>query len=313
MYRKKREEKLKNDMLFSYYYNMIECLLMSKIKLKNLPKNMYTEYALKPLLRGGIGAFAITENGDYFTAFPTLSGVTAYPNVSKYAKLVNPISSTKDLLIGEEIAVGYNNYNHTPEYSIYWYAMMLTEIDKSLEVNVLNTRVSPVVGVNDSKQAKEFDRLFENIYNGKPKSITLNKTFGEQIKEDSTKENITDKMLINLTQPNHVDKIQYLSKFHDDLIRRLMTFHGIPMNTTGKMAQITIDELKESDLYSMIYTGQQVELLERYINDINRIFGLNIDYEYNKAWSRFDSKNNEDEEVNEDDSIRTLQEESDEQ
>ena len=63
----------------------------------------------------------------------------------------------------------------------------------------------------------------------------------------------------------------------------------------------------------MIYTGQQVELLERYIDDINRILGLNIDYEYNKAWSRFDSKNNEDEEVNEDDSIGTLQEESDEQ
>ena len=126
---------------------------------------------------------------------------------------------------------------------------------------------------------------------------------------------------IEYTMPEHIRNLvtdDFLKEFRNQLFRihdyyslDLYADHGIPMNTTGKMAQITIDELKESDLYSMIYTGQQVELLERYIDDINRIFGLNINYEYNKSWTRFDSKNNE--EVNEYDSIGTLQEESDEQ
>ena len=54
------------------------------------------------------------------------------------------------------------------------------------------------------------------------------------------------------------------------------------------MAQVTSDELNESQAFSKIYTYQQYELLQRFIEDVNRINSLDIDVTFSDSWKEFE-------------------------
>ena len=54
------------------------------------------------------------------------------------------------------------------------------------------------------------------------------------------------------------------------------------------MAQVTSDELNESQAFSKIYTYQQYELLQRFIEDVNRINSLDIEVTFSDSWKEFE-------------------------
>ena len=60
------------------------------------------------------------------------------------------------------------------------------------------------------------------------------------------------------------------------------------MQNTSKMAQVTSDELNESQAFSKIYTYQQYELLQRFIDDVNRINSLDIEVTFSDSWKEFE-------------------------
>ena len=53
------------------------------------------------------------------------------------------------------------------------------------------------------------------------------------------------------------------------------------------LAQMTRDELNESETFSHIYVCQQMEMRKRYVEDCNRILGTNIEVDYGCAWKHF--------------------------
>lgn len=278
----------KNYQLFSFY-NTIELLALSKFEYKKLPEGIFSELVERPFLRSGYGSMqTITDSCDgkmkMFSGIPIISGVTMNYNIPRYAQLTTPCGETPTLIVGEEIPLGYNNYNHTPEFDIMKYAKLFSEIDISLDIAIKNTRMTKVFVVGDSKKAEAINNIMNDIYNGKPKAVTLNTTFEEMLDTGGDGKRTPD---IQLTDPRDVETLQYLSKLHDDLVRRLATLHGHKMNTTGKMAQMTRDELNESETFSHIYVCQQMEMRKRYIEDCNRILGTNIEVDYGCAWQHF--------------------------
>ena len=54
------------------------------------------------------------------------------------------------------------------------------------------------------------------------------------------------------------------------------------------MAQVTSDELNESQAFSKIYTYQQYDLLQRFIDDVNRINSLDIEVTFSESWKEFE-------------------------
>ena len=290
-YRDSVMARMTNNFIIMSYYNTLELLAMAKFDYKNLPQNIENEFIEKAMIRGGVVAMTpIIDSYDnvekMFCGIPVLSGVTMYPNISRQAQLTTPCGSSEVLLIGKDIPVGYNNYNHTPEFDILRYSELFAEIDKSIDIAIKNTRMTKVFPVSDSKQADTINEVMNDIYNGKPKAIALKKTF-----EDTLNESMGDReknFSVPLTDPRDVETIQYLSKLHDDLVRRIATLHGHKMNTTGKMAQMTRDELNESETFSHIYVCQQMEMRKRFVDDCNRILGTNIEVEYGCAWKHFE-------------------------
>lgn len=150
----------------------------------------------------------------------------------------------------------------------------------------MNTRVSPLLTADDKTQAESLKKAIEDVYSGKLNVVTLH----DIVSQMNTSGSNENRHTLYLTDPNNIDKIQYLSKFHDDLIRRLCNLHGITMNTTGKMAQLTTAELNEYSDFSGMYIQSQYDLLCEYIDEANRINEWNMSVEYGDSFQRFIKK-----------------------
>lgn len=271
---------------YFFYKSIISTLLLSKFKIENCPPEIRSDNILKSLLYGGVSAmtnkleFSDDRKNHNYVGFPILTGVTQYDDYYEFAQLVNPRGQTKKAMrIGEEIAVGYNNLVHTPEFDVLRFALFLTEVDTSMHVNVLNARLSPAFRASSAQEAKKFDAIRDNVYRGELSTIILHDNDVDYTSEPSH--------IINFTDVKNVDKIQYLVKLHDDLIRRLCNLHGVTMNTTGKMAQLTEAELNEYSGFSSIYVNQQYDLLCEYIEESNKINGFNMSVKWGAALQRY--------------------------
>lgn len=180
--------------------------------------------------------------------------------------------------IGVDCVVIPNNYIYTNDFPLLVsFAKRLAEVDISLDLNVFYARLAPLIKVADSKTKDAVDQVLNNILVGELKSIIA----GDLEREMDGFSSID---VMNITDIKDVDKLQYLSKYHDDLLRRLYTLGGHSMAGTQKMAQQSAFEVGQNDTISMIYPMERLNTLKDGIEQVNKIFGTNASVKFSDAW-----------------------------
>ena len=272
-----------NDGLQLHYWTMLEQILTSMFEYNNLPKGLDRKYIEHTLIRFGCCGI-VKINDEFFVGVPAIMppldnygigteiAITTYNG--QYQKRGN---------IGENCVLIWNNTEFVGDFIITWFAKMFKEVDVSMEANVFNSRLHPIPVARNSKIKSAIDNIFKAI-KGETKnidtySILSDTAFADEINGTATKIDV-----LNLTDVKDVDKLQYLSKFHDDLLRRFCTLYGHAMQTTGKMAQQTIEEIQGYDSFSMIIPSNRLEEREKGIQEFNKIFGENVTVKFNTAW-----------------------------
>lgn len=272
-----------NDGLQLHYWCTLEQILTSMFEYNNLPKGLDRKYIEHTLIRFGCCAI-VKINDEFFVGVPAIM-----PPLDNYGIGTEITITTyngqhqKRGKIGENCALIWNNTEFVGDFIISWYAKMFKEIDISMEANVFNSRLHPIPVARNSKIKTAIDNIFKSIKgenkNNDTYSILSDTAFTDEINGTTTKIDV-----LNLTDVKDVDKLQYLSKFHDDLLRRFCTLYGHSMQTTGKMAQQTVEEIQGYDSFSMIIPSNRLEERQKGIAEFNRIFGENVTVEYNEAW-----------------------------
>lgn len=272
-----------NDGLQLHYWCTLEQILTSMFEYNNLPKGLDRKYIEHTLIRFGCCAI-VKINDEFFVGVPEIM-----PPLDNYGIGTEITITTyngqhqKRGKIGENCALIWNNTEFVGDFIISWYAKMFKEIDISMEANVFNSRLHPIPVARNSKIKTAIDNIFKSIKgenkNNDTYSILSDTAFADEINGTATKIDV-----LNLTDVKDVDKLQYLSKFHDDLLRRFCTLYGHSMQTTGKMAQQTVEEIQGYDSFSMIIPSNRLEERQKGIAEFNRIFGENVTVEYNEAW-----------------------------
>lgn len=272
-----------NDGLQLHYWCTLEQILTSMFEYNNLPKGLDRKYIEHTLIRFGCCAI-VKINDEFFVGVPAIM-----PPLDNYGIGTEITITTyngqhqKRGKIGENCALIWNNTEFVGDFIISWYAKMFKEIDISMEANVFNSRLHPIPVARNSKIKSAIDNIFKSIKgenkNNDTYTILSDTAFVDEINGTSTKIDV-----LNLTDVKDVDKLQYLSKFHDDLLRRFCTLYGHSMQTTGKMAQQTVEEIQGYDSFSMIIPSNRLEERQKGITEFNRIFGENVTVEYNEAW-----------------------------
>ena len=182
--------------------------------------------------------------------------------------------------IGEDCVIGYNNNIRTPDTMIRKFAHQLAEVDTSIESAVKKTRVNPIPLANNGEVAKALENAMTDIEAGETKIIMRKTTSAQELVNPDSKALET----ISLTSPEDVTRIQYLSRLHDDLLKRIFNYYGHSLSGVNKMAQVNSEELKGYETYSKIMPYICLEARKTFMSKCNEVFGTEWSCEFSEAW-----------------------------
>ena len=134
----------------------------------------------------------------------------------------------------EQIIVCRNNPLCLPNTaSNEWFSKLKSESDTSLMCMILLTRLSKIIEAFSDAQKNQIEAAFKNIKEGLPVVITSSL--------------IEDLKIQELTDPDFIDKIQYISGLMQEIDKREANLKGIDLELLDKRAQVTSNELKQYD------------------------------------------------------------------
>ena len=135
-----------------------------------------------------------------------------------------------------------------------WFAKLKSESDTSLMCMILLTRLSKIIEAFSDAQKKQIEEAFKNIKEGLPVVITSSL--------------IEDLKIQELTDPDFIDKIQYISGLMQEIDKREANLKGIDLELLDKRAQVTSNELKQyDDITTLDYLTRYVERL-RFVEEM---------------------------------------------
>ena len=261
-------------------------MLASMFTYEDLPDSIPEEFIEQFLITNGSIAGWIYDGPDEDFAgkeIITVGGEAERPNV--YGIGSRYIGNTqngyvKTLTPGADCAVIYNNSLHDSDMLIInAFADMVTESFTSLKTNILYSRNKPVFKASKDQERAAIREAFDKIKNDLEPIVITSDNIMEQI--EGADESIK---VLDITDVNNADKIQYIVKTIDDLFRWFFTLYGQSVQGNGKMAQQTVKEVDGSTSLSFIYPNDRLKMRQRGFDEFNRLFGTNISVRFSDAW-----------------------------
>lgn len=146
------------------------------------------------------------------------------------------------------------------------------------------SRIFPIVKVDDSRMEKEINKAFNNSQMGEPFTI---------VDKGLTKLGVDKSQSIEMIQIgdyNAIDKMQYLSTYYNDLLRRFYQMFGMSIENSFKQAQQSIEEVTSGSIASWIIPEDMRKQRQKFIDSLNETFGSKYGFtasvKYSDAWSK---------------------------
>lgn len=276
------KEKIKKSLNYNGYVcdfiNDLLTMFDSKIDC-NLGYDMPVRWYEIPTLLNGKYAIGIVNNEPFYGTVSFVGKLTMSGEMSD--ALITTANGEKHTFTNwrnnDDIAILFNNINETPVNDIELFADFLTEIDTSIMCNIKNSRYNNILGVRDDRVKKVIESAIEQSNDGKPICITDYDILSN--------ENIIHS--IEIHDVKNVDKIQYLTKLHDDFIRRICNKYGMTSQGTSKIAQQTVAEIESGKESSFVTPWSMYVARKKFEKDFNSKFnkyGWSCNYDFSDLW-----------------------------
>lgn len=264
-----------NAIAEQYYLSRLSELAMSMFKWKNLPDTVDSRFLEYTLFYEGAAIFfkddymksdLLAEKGGYLALQVVLGGnlnVYRVPNNRKaYAVngYINNLTQDNSVII-------WNNMIRLPEYGrMMFYANKLYQIDRAIDVNVKGQKF-PIAILCDETQRLTMKNVYKQYDGNEPyifgdKSLDLNAI-----------------QVINTGSPYVADKLQQLK---NNIWSEAMMCLGIPNSPSEKKERLVANEAKVSQGGTLASRSSRLEMRKTACREINDMFGLDIDVEYNQ-------------------------------
>lgn len=185
--------------------------------------------------------------------------------------------------IGKDIAIIYNNSNHTPQADLFFDTQLFTEIDKSTISNVLFARIAPIFAAADDKTKEQIKAVLENVIAGNLETV-VSENMLDMFGLQAGTENV--KILDVFQHPERVQYVQYLSQLYDVIMRRHFSRRGLSIKTPTKAAQQSMDEIHGMDSVTWFYPINKLTERKKGVEMVNAVFGTNITVEFSDIWKQ---------------------------
>lgn len=265
----------------SIHWNNLFRLLLSRTEWEGLPDTVPEEFLKGFCIMNGTVGVGRAKDGNIYCFEGSYHGdINGYLPERYQGALPN---MQFDGLVDIDIAVGLNNATRTPDFDLWQYSSILSEIDTSEKVNVLFSRFMRVPRAKDEKDRVAIVETIKNIANGNIDAIVSNNIQADAralLSDGSISEPFLD-----LTDVDKVDKLQYLNQYRENVIKRFFQHYGQKSSVGTKLAQMTEAETSVGDSIPLIGLFEWLHYQEKLSEDINRIFGLNTSVKLGKAWA----------------------------
>ena len=276
-----KKEILEKEFSYNAFYQMIDSSVLSMFVYDGLPDTIPADILENVFNKKG-QLIGFRHDGDLIIA-PFEYG--ADPDVYGYgrkiiARSLNGKVWTFDRIKdADKIAIGWNNSKHCPDYMNLIAAESLNNIHLSLKLNILYSRLKPILTAADDKSKTAIESIIRDIINGKLDSTIISDNFLSMIDERGKAIDV-----LNVTDVGASDKIQYLVKAFEDVQRLLYTFNGQAIQGNGKLAQQSVDEVNGATSTSFIYPNNKLAHRRLWCDEMNAKFGTNISVKFSDSW-----------------------------
>ena len=264
-------------------FNEVVSIPLNMFDYDNIPEDMkkYFEDFEKYLIMGGI--LAVGKIDDKLTF---VRGGLGGGELNEYGYPTRFIGATGngrsvDWEIGTECVVFFNNKSHTPDLDVLRTTDLLTDVDISIDCNVYYSRFYPVPLAKDEREKIQIKEVFSNLKKGGRETTVLNRKTEIM---DIMGVNSPEIPVLNLTDVENADKIQYLSRFREDVKRWFLNRNGHDLQGASKMAQQSVEEINGNNSVSMIYPLEKLEMRKRAVDEMNSLFGTELTITFSPAW-----------------------------
>ena len=265
----KQVEKIRLSTYFDLLFQIINNMFIWEGLPKSIPQRFLEGYMH---IFGSVGVAKINDE--------LVCGVSSYcGQIDAYGIGTSGIVTTpvgaKEGKINEEVCICWNNDLMQKDKLLYEIIHFISEIDKSIDCNIVFSRFIPIPIANDKPQKVAYDEAIKSIIDGKLDTITSSNIIIEEL-------GLENKTL-NLTDVTQADKIQYLSKLFDDLLKRFFIFYGHNLQTINQGSQTNNDELHGYDSISRLIPEIMLKCRQEFCEQLNSTFGLNVSVRFNES------------------------------
>ena len=257
----------------STYFDLLFQIINNMFIWENLPKTIPQRF-LEGFMHiyGSVGVAKI--NGELVCGVSSYCGQIDAYGIGTSGIVTTP-TGTKEGKINEEVCICWNNDLMQKDKLLYEIIHFISEIDKSIDCNVLFARFIPIPIANDNSQKIAYDEAIKSIQEGKINTITSSNIILEELG--------IDHKTLDLTDVKQADKIQYLSKLFDDILKRFFIFYGHNIQTINQGSQTNNDELHGFDSICRLIPEIMLKCRKEFCEQLNSTFGLNVSVRFNES------------------------------
>lgn len=305
----------------SYIIQIMENFFYSMFDYKNFPKSMPKEYAERYLIwYGEVAAGKVPEEynkgifkGETVFLHSNTAGGEDSVGLDIYGLgnqvIVTGCNGFNDVAGFDKYAVGFNNSAHK---SLRKFIILSSEaISKallSLRSGIDYSKNHPIYKARDDKEQAALKEYWKKVQNNDDElAIASNNIWDDLIESEG---NVKIDKVINLSDPELADKLQYIAKTVDDYLRWCCSLYGQNIQGNGKLAQQTVDEVNGQTSFSFVLPNdmlyQRKQWLER-MKELNLV-PEDADIDFSRAWKVEEIKYEKEADINEDGDIEEVAE-----
>lgn len=273
-----------NEWSAIYYLNRLTELAMAMFEWKNLPDTIDWRFLEYTLYYDG-KALWFYEDGlkDYVVTKCAMSGKMNFYRIPNKRRAYADNGYQKNLTEKDSVVI-FNNMLRLPSYpAMTFYARKLWEIDRVIDVNI-KAQKTPVLILANEDERLTMKNVYQQ-YDGNQPFIFGSKNMG-------LKDNIT---VLKTDAPYLADK---LAEQKNQIWNEAMTYLGISNVSYQKKERLISDEVTRSMGGTIASRQSRLEMRKEACDQINRMFGTNIDVDFREDYREFESEDMSDNDEN---------------
>lgn len=258
---KKDKNQKKNIIETDLLYRRFTLVALNNFEWINLPETIKPRWIETALFYNGCAVFGYDDKYGYFALPSALTGsLDLYYEPKSWNVIGNSFNKHYD--ISNSVLMRNNRFCIPSEFDVRWYAEKIADVQRTIDTNV-SLHKMPFIIKGNSKQALTMKTIFKKISDNDPAIYV----------DDNVNPNAFSS--INTNTPYVIDK---LNDYKRQLTSEFYELYGYPTTQTEKAERLTMTESQVKVEFSDSgYVGTMFEYRKQACEEINKMFGLNID------------------------------------